>query len=456
MNMKNDRKILMDFVDLVQFDQRQKCCVADATGVSVMRLEELAMGAEPTAQELLAICASAAYLEQVGCLNGHRAMEIATEWSKMHYTATLHKIYYLRNLMRGTGMLEQQTFLQTYHLFVDASSLCEDGMSLLLDWLLPDLKNLEPGHKINMPLVVIKSLQEKADVGLENLLRIQEADLLMTHGDEYDKSVISTFVSTFSKLKPDHGLVLLTNDTMLSKAVLMLNQIGIEGEEIIVAKLGSDGIPVLWNEPASVEATAKSVYHDEATVRVDRKHLPDKGAVDEGTVRYVAHTKKLDDMGPDDGGEAQEKLVAVWDLLDDDMDLDRMIAADSPMSQPMIPGDVMELPALDDLISNPVILGEVMDLPDLDGVKDVISEPIIPKEMGSVFDEDEEILDILGDEDDYYHIEDFDEDFDEESDEDKMERLILQDILGGLDTQEETEEADAGEDDGEYVEVEYE
>lgn len=294
--MDKNRNILKDFCALVQFDKEQTIYVADATGISKERLSQLAEGHEPTASELLAVCSAAAFHDADERCRPGSAREIAKNWLESCFETTFRELNYLHDLLELTGLSETSELLGKFHIFMDGSSLCTEGMAHLLEKLLPDMKKLNRTMKISIPITVVKRLQSMsadeavakltgAEVGMRNLITIQDQDLMVVRGDENDTSVLGTFISAFSKFKPTHSLLLLTNDESMAIDVEKLNTFGIEGDDILVAKVRKDGRPIPWSaeeeeEPAlPVEEEPEALVIEEEPVTeepVDEEPAPER------------------------------------------------------------------------------------------------------------------------------------------------------------------------------------
>lgn len=159
-----------------------------------------------------------------------------------------------------------EKFFAEYHIFLDASALCDEGMGEMLNSLVCEIKKATKPLKITVPKSVVDCLQDVvqdeeknllfgADEGLKNLKYIQKEDLLSVRGDSADTTVMSTFLSAFSRFKPTYKMVLITQDELLANAVQMLNTSGVEGDEILISKVTDDITLSLWfnNESSNVD-----------------------------------------------------------------------------------------------------------------------------------------------------------------------------------------------------------
>ena len=273
--MNNWEKVKCDFSALIQLDNKQKCYIEDAAAITKERLEQLAQGAEPTPAELIAISTVLARMQ--GSENQDQtaaaARSVVDQWLEASFAATYDKLNYLSCMMQISGCENMDQLLQKYHIFMDGSALCADEMSAFLDRLLPDLARVEGAHKISVPYLEVRKIEDLAQLlapGVENIARIQAADQLVIRGDAQDKTTRSTFISAFSKFKPDYSMILLTHDEELAKAVEMLNAIGIEGDDVVVLKLRRNSTAALWNEPEETEETIYTEVPAEALAEVPK------------------------------------------------------------------------------------------------------------------------------------------------------------------------------------------
>lgn len=305
-------QIKYSFEKLIQIDEEKKNYVMDATGIEPERLEDLIQGAEPTGMELLSICSVLDHLDERDLTVPHMpARVVAREWLKERAAHTRARVSYLSCLLQSSDCESVEELLCKYHIFMDGSILCTERMRTFLDRLLPDLERIEGAHKISIPVSVVRSVEEMAEIpfmqmpaGVENIVRIQKADQLVVRGDEQDRTTLSTFISAFSKFKPDHALVLLTSDPVLAKAVTMLNAIGIEGEDVVVLKLCADGTAALWDEPEEAEKAVEASLDRDETVRVSEEDLTTLHA-DSDWVHFVDEDLTMDTV--------QEELEEIID-----------------------------------------------------------------------------------------------------------------------------------------------
>ena len=238
---------------------------------AMLGVEELKASAEPA--QLVSLCAGVEYLarkagEDALAAAGEQAAAMRQRWMDASFAAVDRRVNFLRSLVKAAGLESQSAFLERYRIFVDGSILCTEGISQFLDRLLPAMTALESAGKITVPHCVVKQMEglmvnaltmelSGARDGMVQLQRIQEAQLLSIRGDENDTTTMSTFISAFSRFKPSNNLVLLTEDPMLAGAVGMLNSIGIEGDDILVATLSADGVARVWGEPEEQIAAAQ-------------------------------------------------------------------------------------------------------------------------------------------------------------------------------------------------------
>ncbi len=190
-------------------------------------------------------------------------------------------------LVKKSNTESFEKFLLTYHIFIDSSALCDENTKNFLDILIPEIKNISKPLKITVPKAVVDCLQDMvkdikqnfifgADEGLRNLKKVQEADLLSVRGDGADTTVMSTFLSAFSRFKPIYKMMLVTQDETLASAVEMLNTSGVEGAEILICKVTESNIIDFWFEDESenfehgntiiVNKTAESTVENEEIV----------------------------------------------------------------------------------------------------------------------------------------------------------------------------------------------
>lgn len=230
---------------------------------AILGTEELNASAEPA--RLVSLCAGVEYLAQKEAgaalaAAGEKAAALRKSWMDASFAAADRRVHFLNRLVKAAGLESQSAFLERYRIFMDGSILCAEGISDFLDRLLPAMTAMNSPAKITVPHCVVKQMEglmanavtmelSGAKGGLEQLRRIQEAQMLSVRGDENDTTTMSTFISAFSRFKPSNNLVLLTEDPILAGAVATLNSIGIEGDDILVATLSTDGVVRVWGEP---------------------------------------------------------------------------------------------------------------------------------------------------------------------------------------------------------------
>ena len=230
---------------------------------AMLGVEELKVSDEPA--QLVSLCAGVEYLarktgDDALAAAGEQAAAMRQRWMDASFAAVDRRVNFLRSLVKAAGLESQSAFLERYRIFMDGSILCAEGISQFLDRLLPAMTIMENAGKITVPHCVVKQMEglmnndltmelSGARDGMVQLQRIQKVNLLSIRGDENDTTTMSTFISAFSRFKPSNNLVLLTEDPMLAGAVGMLNSIGIEGDDILVATLSADGVARVWGEP---------------------------------------------------------------------------------------------------------------------------------------------------------------------------------------------------------------
>ena len=238
---------------------------------AMLGVEELKASDEPA--QLVSLCAGVEYLarktgDDALAAAGEQAAAMRQRWMDASFAAVDRRVNFLRSLVKAAGLESQSAFLERYRIFMDGSILCAEGISQFLDRLLPAMTIMENAGKITVPHCVVKQMEglmnndltmelSGARDGMVQLQRIQKVNLLSIRGDENDTTTMSTFISAFSRFKPSNNLVLLTEDPMLAGAVGMLNSIGIEGDDILVATLSADGVARVWGEPEEQIAAAQ-------------------------------------------------------------------------------------------------------------------------------------------------------------------------------------------------------
>lgn len=186
------------------------------------------------------------------------------------------------NLVAASEASFPEEFFSSYHIFMDSTALCDENMAKVLSIIIPEIKHAENPLKITVPNAVVNCLQtmekdeEKnllfgVEVGLQNLFTIQKEGLLSVRGDGADTTIMSIFLSAFSRFKPVYKMVLVTQDETLANAVQMLNTSGVEGAEIIICKLSETNGISLWfnNELIDTMNTGNTGEGEESTFSLD-------------------------------------------------------------------------------------------------------------------------------------------------------------------------------------------
>lgn len=231
-------------------------------GLQEGRLDEIKDGAVPTAPELLAFCDAVRYLSvQPGNEGFAEAAQAAgslrLRWMEERFCKVKNAGNIVDALVEASDMEDEAAFLRSYHFFLDASSLCCKWMPVFLNKLLPAMCHYGSRFHITVPQAVVNCLEElakdpgqaelsRANEGLAQLKEIQDAGLMSIRGDEGDSTLLSTFLSAFSRYKPEYRMALITQDETLANAVHLLNASGVEGDDILIASLQEDGVPQMW------------------------------------------------------------------------------------------------------------------------------------------------------------------------------------------------------------------
>lgn len=249
------------------------------TGLDAAQLEDVS---KIDAKQLVSLCAAVSFLSRrTGRAElasaGLRADMLLNSWMSGCYKAVDRRVHFMRSLVTAGEKEDLRAFLTEFRLFLDASILCSAGMPAFLDRLLPELEKLEQAPGITVPQCVIKCLEELdadpvrreltgARSGLEQLERLHDAGVLSVRGDESGCTIMSTFISAFSRFKPTNSLILLTEDPVLASAVEKLNAIGIEGRDVLIAGLCEDGVARIWGETGDEEAPVCTLELDAPTI----------------------------------------------------------------------------------------------------------------------------------------------------------------------------------------------
>lgn len=276
----------------------------------------------------------------------------------------------------GTGSFEE--FLSVYHIFIDTSALCDENINRFLDILISDIQNISNPLKVTVPRAVVDCLQSMAedaeqnyifgaDGGLHNLKKIQEAGILSVRGDEADTTVMSTFISAFSRFKPVYKMLLITQDEALAKAVEMLNTSGVEGTEILICKVDETSVIDFWfeNESTDITPVEKPTLNKSVGIApVEEFALENKSAdiapVEEGFTPESAWTMPLEESMSEDENtgntlvddfvfddEEALKTVSAFQLEEAGMD-----SANSNLVDDEIETDIEKMSGLEEQLAN--------------------------------------------------------------------------------------------------------
>lgn len=193
---------------------------------------------------------------------------------------------FCRELIRFSGETDENAFLQSCHFFMDGSALCSGYMADFLDYYLSKAKSPGMPTQVVVPQMVVSRIEEMADSqsseelalvdavgGREQLRRIQDAGMLSVRGDKGESALLSTFMSALARYKPLYRIALLTQDRTLANAIRVLNESGVEGKDILIARLTEGGYPVMWFEEETSSDDLKPVRADGET--------PDASALEE-------------------------------------------------------------------------------------------------------------------------------------------------------------------------------
>lgn len=322
--------------------------VCAITGLSQGRLDALGSGEAPDEAEFLALCDAILYLaKQPGNEGFSEAAEAAERlrgrWMDERFQRTKNAANIVDELVEVSDKESESEFLCSYHLFLDASSLCSREMPVFLDKLLPAMQAYGNPHQITVPQAVINCLNalaatpeqaefSRANDGLAQLKRIQDAKLLSIRGDEGDSTLMSTFLSAFSRFKPVYRMVLVTQDEGLAKAVSLLNSSGVEGNDILIASLKEDGVLVTWFKTADKMAEDRSIdenSEDDSDAEYNTEILFEEGSDEEVGSVDEAETENLSEEDSDEEVGAENLFEEDFDdEYDDDLDDDTIISED--------------------------------------------------------------------------------------------------------------------------------
>lgn len=245
--------------------------VSVMTGISTERLHEITNLAPAKPEELHAIGNAIIVLdgltdEDSYCDLADESEEIIGHW--MMDTIFCRDPYRSLDLLKYLSRVELlDSFFSSYHIFLTEDVLCHEMMGSFLDLAIPLLKKSANPLKMVVSKVVVENLMQKekdfeqkqlsgADIGLSNIKRLQEEELLSVRGDESDTTIMSIYISALAKHKPTHKLLLMTQDAKLARAVEMLNESGIEGSEILAIKLSEEYLICEWYLPERDDETA--------------------------------------------------------------------------------------------------------------------------------------------------------------------------------------------------------
>ena len=204
-----------------------------------------------------------------------------------------------------------EEFFSKYHFFVDTSALCDENMSETIGVVIPEIKKASNHLKITVPKTVVECILEmardedkkrlfRADVGLYNLELLQKEGLLSIRGDNSDTTVMSTFLSAFSRFKPIYKMVLITQDEVLAGAVKMLNTSGIEGEDIIICKLSDENLLSLWDQEKRDMFQSNSLTDEEHSMDLHLENNNDLKPTDDDTVIPIENESINETPEPED------------------------------------------------------------------------------------------------------------------------------------------------------------
>lgn len=144
-----------------------------------------------------------------------------------------------------------KNLVQFHVIMIDTCSLMESGCSILLEKMIPFLKQYK--KKVVIPGRVIDELKRHynsgevkkhiaAQNGLKMCRKLQNEGCVNFPGDESDNFADNTFCVRFQMLKGQYHLVLITQDRNLSYDILQLNDSQInKGKPIEVYKVLKNG-----------------------------------------------------------------------------------------------------------------------------------------------------------------------------------------------------------------------
>lgn len=341
------KQLLSRFPDKSEEVAERLCLLS---GISKERLEKKPINL--TIQEIHSLCNVISF--SASSIQDNELIEnssgIIKKWiDKVNYYYDCpHRIF--NELVKRSNTGSPEEFLSTYHIFMDTSALCDENTKTLLDIIISELKDISKPLKVTVPKAVVSCLQDiakdseknavfRADEGLRNLKKIQEADLLSVRGDNADTTVMSTFLSAFSRFKPVYKMMLVTQDEALANAVEMLNTSGVEGAEILICKVSESNIIDFWfKNPDSEEVlcdyealkTVSSFQLEES-----QSDSPDNGSADDEIETDIEKMSMLEEqlanmlgMSTERGDDSDDDELSDDDDFDTDKDTKENIEFD--------------------------------------------------------------------------------------------------------------------------------
>lgn len=130
----------------------------------------------------------------------------------------------------------------SYKVFFDETPLYVDGFPEALDVMMAAMKR--NGNQFIVPMKVIENIQRrmlnsdgetvaKAQGAMNCLLKLQTEDLMRIRGSKDDGNLDNTLLTVFSKYKYVNRIALITQDRVLAKEILGLNNDNIGGFQIL-------------------------------------------------------------------------------------------------------------------------------------------------------------------------------------------------------------------------------
>ncbi len=137
------------------------------------------------------------------------------------------------------------TIADRYKIFLDDSIVSDKAFFEAIQPLVPGMRLCE--NRFIVPMKVVEKIQnqmladngtqgQNARIGMKNLMELQAANLVELRGDEDDVTVLNTFISVFAKFKCMNRIALLTQDPLLAKQVMALNDDAFGGFHILVLR----------------------------------------------------------------------------------------------------------------------------------------------------------------------------------------------------------------------------